>query len=121
MAYAPSLLLQARTACLGFPLLEARATFGQLSSNLANFCTAKAIAGRVHDPLIGPCSSVQLARASAASYRVMTSSSGVDLSLTKSMSLLVTMPSSLPPSAPVSVTHTLLKFLVDCGCDDAQQ
>lgn len=50
----------------------------------------------------------------AAPHRVMISSRGVARSLTKSMSRVVTMPSNTPPRAPVSVTHTLLKFLVNC-------
>ncbi len=45
----------------------------------------------------------------------MTSLSGVSLSFTKSMSRVVTTPSSLPPRHPVSVTHTLLKPRVFCG------
>lgn len=35
--------------------------------------------------------------------------------MTKSTSRVVTMPSSTPPTAPVSVTHTLVKFLVSCS------
>jgi hypothetical protein len=42
-------------------------------------------------------------------HRVMTSLSGVMRSLTKSTSRVVTMPSSRPPTSPVSVMQALVK------------